>query len=123
MISLFYLKAELTPPQEASVDICSQPDGLQKCHAAQRVLDPFIPVEEWHEFLPDCEKAPGPSQHFQVSEWMASIDGKELYDTFNRRMEEKQLSTTQKGAKTSPNIQKQKNQLEKETKSSENWQM
>ncbi|MBW0572341.1 hypothetical protein O181_112056 [Austropuccinia psidii MF-1] len=30
-----------------------------------------------HEFLPDCEKIPGPSQDLQVNQWMASIDGNE----------------------------------------------
>ncbi|MBW0536496.1 hypothetical protein O181_076211 [Austropuccinia psidii MF-1] len=37
---------------------------------------------------------------------MASIDGKEKYDAFNRRMEEKQPSTTQASAKNSPSSQK-----------------
>ncbi|MBW0582919.1 hypothetical protein O181_122634 [Austropuccinia psidii MF-1] len=53
-----------------------QPEGLQKCIAAQRVPDPCRSVEKLHEFLPDCEKTPGPSQNFQVTQWMASIDGK-----------------------------------------------
>ncbi|MBW0519031.1 hypothetical protein O181_058746 [Austropuccinia psidii MF-1] len=30
-----------------------------------------------HEFLPYCEKVHRPSQHLQVTQWMASIDGKE----------------------------------------------
>ncbi|MBW0514584.1 hypothetical protein O181_054299 [Austropuccinia psidii MF-1] len=34
-------------------------------------------MEKLHLFLPDCEKIPGPSQHLQVTLWMASIDGKE----------------------------------------------
>ncbi|MBW0555849.1 hypothetical protein O181_095564 [Austropuccinia psidii MF-1] len=44
----------------------SQPEGLQQCNAEQRVPDPCRYVAELHEFLPDCEKAPGPSQHLQV---------------------------------------------------------
>ncbi|MBW0507009.1 hypothetical protein O181_046724 [Austropuccinia psidii MF-1] len=56
--------------------IQSQPEGLQKCIAAQRVPDPFISVEKLHEFLPDFEKIPGPSQHLQVTQWMAFIDQK-----------------------------------------------
>ncbi|MBW0529987.1 hypothetical protein O181_069702 [Austropuccinia psidii MF-1] len=30
-----------------------------------------------HEFLPDCERIPGTSQHLQVTQWMEYIDGKE----------------------------------------------
>ncbi|MBW0526984.1 hypothetical protein O181_066699 [Austropuccinia psidii MF-1] len=71
----------------------SQPGGLQQCIAAQRVPDPCRYVEKLHEFLPACEKIPGPSQHLQVIQWMASIGGKEEHDAFNRRMEEKQHST------------------------------
>ncbi|MBW0576032.1 hypothetical protein O181_115747, partial [Austropuccinia psidii MF-1] len=54
-----------------------QPEGLQQCIAAQRVPDPCRSMGRLHEFLPDCEKIPGPSQHLQVTQWMASIDGKE----------------------------------------------
>ncbi|MBW0481831.1 hypothetical protein O181_021546 [Austropuccinia psidii MF-1] len=53
---------------------------------------------------------------------MASIDGKEKHDALNRRMEEKQPSTTQESAKNSPNSQQQKFQREKEAKSSEQGQ-
>ncbi|MBW0471668.1 hypothetical protein O181_011383 [Austropuccinia psidii MF-1] len=42
-----------------------------------------------HEFLTDCEKIPGPYQHFQATQCMASIDGKEKQDASNRRMKEK----------------------------------
>ncbi|MBW0590491.1 hypothetical protein O181_130206 [Austropuccinia psidii MF-1] len=38
---------------------------------------------------------------------MESIVGKEEYDAFNSRMEEKQPSTTKASAKTSPSGQKQ----------------
>ncbi|MBW0585294.1 hypothetical protein O181_125009 [Austropuccinia psidii MF-1] len=91
----------------------SQPEGLQQCIAAQRVPDPCKSVEKLHEFLPDCEKIPGPSQHFQVTQWMVSIDGKEEHDALNSRMEEKQPSTTQTSAKNSPNGQHPKCQHEK----------
>ncbi|MBW0555359.1 hypothetical protein O181_095074 [Austropuccinia psidii MF-1] len=80
----------------------SQPEGLQKCIAAQRVPNPFRSVEKLHEFLPDCEKIPGPSQRLQVTQWMESIYVKEEHDAFNSRMEEKQPSTTQTSAKDSP---------------------
>ncbi|MBW0579837.1 hypothetical protein O181_119552 [Austropuccinia psidii MF-1] len=91
----------------------SQPEGFQQFIAAQRVPDPCRSVEKLHEFLPDCEKIPGPSQHLQVTQWMASIDGKEEHDTLNSRMEEKQPSTTQTSAKNSPSGQQKKFQREK----------
>ncbi|MBW0485147.1 hypothetical protein O181_024862 [Austropuccinia psidii MF-1] len=55
----------------------SQPEVLQQCIAAQRVPDPCRSVEKLHEFLPDCEKIPWPSQNLQVAQWMASNNGKE----------------------------------------------
>ncbi|MBW0500879.1 hypothetical protein O181_040594 [Austropuccinia psidii MF-1] len=57
--------------------IQSHPEGLKQCIAAQRVPDPCRSVEKLHEFLPDCDKIPGPSQQFQVTQWITSIDGKE----------------------------------------------
>ncbi|MBW0528473.1 hypothetical protein O181_068188 [Austropuccinia psidii MF-1] len=48
---------------------------------------------------------------------MASIDGKEEYAAFNRRMEEKQPSTTKASSKTSPSGQKQQFQRGKATTS------
>ncbi|MBW0568791.1 hypothetical protein O181_108506 [Austropuccinia psidii MF-1] len=66
-----------------------------------------------HELIPDCQKIPGSSQHLQVTQWMASIDGKEEYDAFNSRMEEKQPSTTKESAETSPSGQQQQFQREK----------
>ncbi|MBW0570418.1 hypothetical protein O181_110133 [Austropuccinia psidii MF-1] len=75
--------------------IKSQPEGLQQCTAAPRIPDPCRSMEKMHEFLPDCEKILGPSQHLQVTQWMTSIDGKEENDAFNSRLEEKQPSTTQ----------------------------
>ncbi|MBW0568063.1 hypothetical protein O181_107778 [Austropuccinia psidii MF-1] len=68
--------------------IQSQTEVLQQYIAAQRVADPCRSVEKLHGFLSDCEKIPGPSQHLQVTQWMASIDGKEEHDDFNSRMEE-----------------------------------
>ncbi|MBW0585785.1 hypothetical protein O181_125500 [Austropuccinia psidii MF-1] len=83
------------------------PEGLQKCIAAQKVADPCRSMEKLHEFLPDCERIPGQSQHLQVTQWMASIDGKEEHDAFNTRMEEKQPSTTQASSRNSPSSQQQ----------------
>ncbi|MBW0493498.1 hypothetical protein O181_033213 [Austropuccinia psidii MF-1] len=56
--------------------IQSQPEGLQQFIAAQRVPDPCRSVEKRHEFLPDFEKFSSAAQHLQVTQWMASIDGK-----------------------------------------------
>ncbi|MBW0493228.1 hypothetical protein O181_032943 [Austropuccinia psidii MF-1] len=64
-----------------------QTEGIQQCISAQRVPDPCRSVEKLHEFLLEFEKIPGKSQHFQVTQWMASIDGKEKHDAFNSRME------------------------------------
>ncbi|MBW0593117.1 hypothetical protein O181_132832 [Austropuccinia psidii MF-1] len=85
----------------------SQPERLQQFNATQRVPDPCRSVEKLHELLPDCEKISGTSQNLQVTQWMASIDGKEKYDAFNSRMKEKQHFTTQASAKNSPSSQKQ----------------
>ncbi|MBW0531591.1 hypothetical protein O181_071306 [Austropuccinia psidii MF-1] len=107
-----------TATRSLSGYIQSQPEGLQQCIAAQRVPDPCRSVEKLHEFLPDCEKIPGPSQHLQVTQWMACIYEKK-HDAFNSRMEEKQPSTTQGSAKNSPSSQQQQFQCEKEATSSE----
>ncbi|MBW0549172.1 hypothetical protein O181_088887 [Austropuccinia psidii MF-1] len=80
----------------------SQPEGLQQCIAAQRLPDPCRSVEKLHEFLFDCEKIPGPSQHLQVTQWIAFIDGKEEHDAFNRRMEEKNPPPPKQVPKTAP---------------------
>ncbi|MBW0565504.1 hypothetical protein O181_105219 [Austropuccinia psidii MF-1] len=96
-----------TTTRSLSGNVQSQLEGLQQCIAAQIVPYPCRSVEKMNEFLPDCEKIPGPSQHLQVTQWMASIDGKEEHDAFNSRMEEKQPSTTQASAKNSPSSQKQ----------------
>ncbi|MBW0587817.1 hypothetical protein O181_127532 [Austropuccinia psidii MF-1] len=63
-------------------------EGIQQCIAAQRVPNPCRSVEKLLEFLPDCEKIPWPSQNLQFTQWMAFIDGKEINDAFNSRMEE-----------------------------------
>ncbi|MBW0475276.1 hypothetical protein O181_014991 [Austropuccinia psidii MF-1] len=78
-----------TATRSLSGHLQSQPEGLQQCISAKRVPDPCRSVEKLPEFLPDCEKTPGPSQHLQVAQGMASIDGKEEPDAFNSRMEEK----------------------------------
>ncbi|MBW0582347.1 hypothetical protein O181_122062 [Austropuccinia psidii MF-1] len=100
----------------------SQPECLKQCTAAQRVQAPCRSVEKLHEFLPDCEKVPGPSQHLQVTQLMESIDGKEEHDSLNSRMEEKQPSTTQTSSKNIPSSQKQQFQREKAATSSEKGQ-
>ncbi|MBW0512519.1 hypothetical protein O181_052234 [Austropuccinia psidii MF-1] len=110
-----------TSTRSLSGYIKSQPEGLQQCIAAQIVPDPCRSVEKVHEFLPDCEKIPAPSQHFQLTQWMTSIDGKEKHDALNSRMEEKQPSPTQASAKNSPSSQKKQFQREKAVTSSEQW--
>ncbi|MBW0513369.1 hypothetical protein O181_053084 [Austropuccinia psidii MF-1] len=50
--------------------IQSHKEGLQQCIAAQRVTDHSRSVEKLHEFLPDCEKTPRPSQHWKVTQLM-----------------------------------------------------
>ncbi|MBW0587520.1 hypothetical protein O181_127235 [Austropuccinia psidii MF-1] len=99
-----------TARRSLSGHLQSHPEGLKQCTAAQRVLNPCISVEKLHEFIPDCKKFPGSSQHLQVTQWMASIDGKEEYDSFNSRIEEKQPTTTKASSKTSrshSNVKKQ----------------
>ncbi|MBW0588986.1 hypothetical protein O181_128701 [Austropuccinia psidii MF-1] len=91
-----------TAIRSLSGNIQSQPEGLQQCIAAQRVPDPFRSVEKLHELLPDCEKIHGSSQQLQVTQWMASIDGKEEYDAFNSRIEENNPPPPNKVPKTAP---------------------
>ncbi|MBW0518827.1 hypothetical protein O181_058542 [Austropuccinia psidii MF-1] len=111
-----------TATRSLSGHLQNQPEGLQHCIASQRVPDPCRSVEKLHEFLPDCETISGPSQHFQVTQLFESIDGKEEHDALNRRMEEKQPSTTQTSAKNSPSGQQQQFQHEKAATSSEQGQ-
>ncbi|MBW0575600.1 hypothetical protein O181_115315 [Austropuccinia psidii MF-1] len=115
-------KAAYTTTRSLSGHIQSQPEFLQKCIASQRIPDPCRSVEKLHEFLPDCEKIPGSSQHLKVTQWMASIDGKEEHDAFNSRIEEEQPSSTQASAKNSPSSQQQQFQHEKAATSSEQGQ-
>ncbi|MBW0587559.1 hypothetical protein O181_127274 [Austropuccinia psidii MF-1] len=116
------LKRADTATRSLSRHLQSQPEGLQQCTAAQRVPDPCRSVERLHELIPDCKKIPGSSQHLQVTQWMASIDGKEQYDAFKSRIEEKKPTTTKESDKTSPSGQKQQSQREKEATSSEQGQ-
>ncbi|MBW0515117.1 hypothetical protein O181_054832 [Austropuccinia psidii MF-1] len=85
-----------TTTRSLSGHIQSQPEGLQQCIAAQRVPNPCRCVENLHEFLPDCEKIPGPSQNL---------------------IEEKQPSITQESAKNRSSSKKQQFQHEKKTQS------
>ncbi|MBW0573205.1 hypothetical protein O181_112920 [Austropuccinia psidii MF-1] len=101
--------------------IKSQREGLQQFISVQRVPDPCTYLEKLHELLSDCEKTSGKSQHLQATQWMPSFDGKEKYDTFNSRMEEKQPPTTQESAKNSPRSQQQKLKCEKAATRSEKW--
>ncbi|MBW0589508.1 hypothetical protein O181_129223, partial [Austropuccinia psidii MF-1] len=55
------------------------PEGLQQCTAAQRVPDPCRSVENLHEFLPDCEKVPGPSHTFKLlNGWHPLLEKKNM---------------------------------------------
>ncbi|MBW0553220.1 hypothetical protein O181_092935 [Austropuccinia psidii MF-1] len=103
-----------TATRSLSGHIQSQPEGLQQCIAAQRVPDPCRYVEKLHEFLPDCEKIPGPSQHLQVTQWMASIDGKEEHYAFNSQMEEKQPSPPKQVPKTAPVASRSNSNMKKQ---------
>ncbi|MBW0534633.1 hypothetical protein O181_074348 [Austropuccinia psidii MF-1] len=100
----------------------SQPEGLQQLVAAQRVPDPCRSVKKLHEIVPDCEKMFGPSQHFQVTKWMESMDGKEKHDSFNSKMEGKQPTTTQASAKNRLRIKQQQLQREEEVTRTEKGQ-
>ncbi|MBW0573359.1 hypothetical protein O181_113074 [Austropuccinia psidii MF-1] len=111
-----------TATRRRSGHIKSQPEGLQQFIVAQRIPDPCRSVEKLDKLLPDCEKLYGPSQHLQVTQWMASIDGKEKHDSLNGRMEEKQLFTTQESAKNIPSSKQQQFQCEKAATSSEQGQ-
>ncbi|MBW0592687.1 hypothetical protein O181_132402 [Austropuccinia psidii MF-1] len=93
------------PTISLSGHIQIQPQSIQQCPAVQGVPDPCRSVEKLHEFLPDCEKIPGPSHYLQIAQWMESIDGEEKHDALDTRMEEKHPSTTQASAKNSPSDQ------------------
>ncbi|MBW0590766.1 hypothetical protein O181_130481 [Austropuccinia psidii MF-1] len=91
-----------TTTRSLSGHIQSQPQSKQKCTAIQGVPDPARSVEKLHEFLPDFEKAPGPSQYLQIAQWMASIDGKERHDALDTRMEENNPPPPKQVSKTAP---------------------
>ncbi|MBW0574153.1 hypothetical protein O181_113868 [Austropuccinia psidii MF-1] len=103
-----------TATKSLSGHIKSQLEGLQQCIAAQRVLDPCRSVEKMHEFLPDCEKIPGTSQHLQVTQWMASIDGKEKHNAFNSRIEENNPSPAKQVPKTAPVARRSNSNVKKQ---------
>ncbi|MBW0471246.1 hypothetical protein O181_010961 [Austropuccinia psidii MF-1] len=105
-IALPSKRAEATP-RSLCGHIQSQPEGLKHCIYEQRVPDPCRSVEKLQELLPESEKATGPFQHLQVTQWMESIDGKDKNDSFNSRVEEKQPFTTQASPKNRTNSQKQ----------------
>ncbi|MBW0560411.1 hypothetical protein O181_100126 [Austropuccinia psidii MF-1] len=107
-----------TTTRSLSGHLQSQPKGLKQCTSAQRVPDPCLSVQKLHEPIPDCKEIPGTSKHLQVTQWRASIDGKEEYDAFNSRMEEKQPTNTKASAKTSPSGQQKPFQCEKAATSS-----
>ncbi|MBW0524589.1 hypothetical protein O181_064304 [Austropuccinia psidii MF-1] len=111
-----------TATRSLSGHIQGQPQSLQQCTAVQGVPDPGRSVEKLHEFLPDSKKILGPSQHLQISQWMASIYGEEKNNPLDTRMGEKQPSTTQAIAKNSPSGQKQQFQREKAATSSKHGQ-
>ncbi|MBW0553389.1 hypothetical protein O181_093104 [Austropuccinia psidii MF-1] len=59
--------------------IQSKPEGLQQCISAQGVPDPCRSVEKLQEFLPDCEKTPGPPQHLQaINGWHPLMEKKKM---------------------------------------------
>ncbi|MBW0517490.1 hypothetical protein O181_057205 [Austropuccinia psidii MF-1] len=111
-----------TARRSLSGNLQGHPEGLQQCISAQTVPYPCRSVEKLHEFLPDCGKIPGPSKHLQVTQWMASIDGKDEHDSLKSRMAEKQPSTTQTRAKNSPSVKQQQFQREKAATGSEQGQ-
>ncbi|MBW0588515.1 hypothetical protein O181_128230 [Austropuccinia psidii MF-1] len=111
-----------TAKRSLSGHIQSHPKSIQQCPAVQGVPDPGRSVEKLHKLLPDCGKIPGPSQYFQIVQWMASIDGEEKNDALDTRMEEKQPSTAQASAKNSPSGQHQQFQHEKAATSSKQGQ-
>ncbi|MBW0588076.1 hypothetical protein O181_127791 [Austropuccinia psidii MF-1] len=119
LIIQFYLRKELTLPQQASVDIYKDShSAYNNALQLKGVPDPFRPVGELHEFLTDCEKILGPSQYLQIAQWMASIEGEENHDALDTRMVEKQPSTAQASAKNSPSGQQKQFQREKAATSS-----
>ncbi|MBW0564375.1 hypothetical protein O181_104090 [Austropuccinia psidii MF-1] len=91
-----------TTTRSLSGHLKSQPAGLQQCNAAQRVPNPCRSVEKLPEFLPDYEKLPGPSQHLQVTQWMAYIDGKEEHVLLTEEWRENNPPPPKQVPKTAP---------------------
>ncbi|MBW0549519.1 hypothetical protein O181_089234 [Austropuccinia psidii MF-1] len=96
--------------------IKSPPEGLQQCSAAQRVPDSCKSVKQLHEFLPDCEKTPGPSKNLKVNQWMTSIDGKEKHDAFNSRTEKNNPPSPKQVPKTAPVARSSNSKVKKQPK-------
>ncbi|MBW0589197.1 hypothetical protein O181_128912 [Austropuccinia psidii MF-1] len=99
-----------------------QPESIQQFPAVHGVPEPCRAVEKLHEFLPDCEKIPGPSRYLQIAQWMASIYEEEKHDALDTRMEAKHTSTTQASAKNRLSGQQPQFQREKAAKSSKQGQ-
>ncbi|MBW0569592.1 hypothetical protein O181_109307 [Austropuccinia psidii MF-1] len=72
--------------------------------------------KKMHEFLPYCGKIRGPSQHLQVTQWIASIDGKEEHDAFNSRMEENNPPPPKQVPKTAPIARSRNSSVKKQPK-------
>ncbi|MBW0583535.1 hypothetical protein O181_123250, partial [Austropuccinia psidii MF-1] len=106
-------KGAHTATRGLSGHIKSQPQSIEQCPAVQGVPDPCRSVEKLHEFLPDCQKIPGPCQYFPIAQWMASSDGEEKHNTLDTTMEKKHPSTTQASAKNSSSGQQKQFQCEK----------
>ncbi|MBW0569407.1 hypothetical protein O181_109122 [Austropuccinia psidii MF-1] len=101
-MKLFYIPQELELTQEASVGI---EKASQKAYNNQLQRKSYQILEDsWKNCIKFylTEKTSGESQHWKVTQWMESINGKEKDDSFNNRMEEKQPSTTQKIGKPAP---------------------
>ncbi|MBW0506709.1 hypothetical protein O181_046424 [Austropuccinia psidii MF-1] len=97
----------------------SQPEGLQQCTEAQRVLNPFRSLRNcMKSYLTMRKSLDHPNACNLLNEWHPLM--KRKYVTFNSRIEKKQPSTTQTDAKSSLSRQKWKFQYEKEATSSEN---
>ncbi|MBW0476789.1 hypothetical protein O181_016504 [Austropuccinia psidii MF-1] len=80
----------------------SHPEVIHSCTSTQGVSNSRRPLEKLHELLPDCEKASGPPQYLQFTEWMEFIYGKEEHDSFNSRMEGKNPPQPKQVPKTAP---------------------
>ncbi|MBW0578351.1 hypothetical protein O181_118066 [Austropuccinia psidii MF-1] len=103
-----------TATRSLSGHIQSQPQSLQQCTAVKGVPDPGRSVEKLHEFLPDCERVPGPSQYLKIAQWMAFIDGKEKHDSLDTRMEEKNTPPPKQVSKTAPVARRSNSKMKKQ---------